>query len=44
MEAFLDHLDEGVVTATVPNFEAELHSVEGLRRMLPHLCGPVDVD
>jgi len=37
MEAFRRQLPGRPVIATVPNFEEDLHDLEGLRRMIPHL-------
>jgi anion-transporting ArsA/GET3 family ATPase len=37
MEAFRRQLPGRPAIATVPNFEEDLHDLEGLRRMLPHL-------
>ena len=37
MEAFRRQLPARAVVAMVPNFEEDLHDLDGLRRMLPHL-------
>jgi len=37
MEAFRRQLTGRAAIAIVPNFEEDLHDIEGLRRMLPHL-------
>lgn len=37
IERFLDQVPEGTAVATVPNFDEDLHDLEGLRRMIPHL-------
>jgi len=37
MEAFRRQLPGRPAIATVPNFEEDLHDLEGLRRMIPHL-------
>jgi len=37
IEAFRQQLPRGTAIAVVPNFEEDLHDLEGLRRMLPHL-------
>lgn len=37
IERFLDQIPEGVALATVPNFDEDLHDLDGLRRMIPHL-------
>jgi len=37
IESFRAQLTARTAVATVPNFEEDLHDLEGLRRMLPHL-------
>jgi hypothetical protein len=37
MEAFRRQLHGRPDIATVPNFEEDLHDLDGLRRMIPHL-------
>lgn len=37
MESFRRQLPARAAVATVPNFEQDLHDLDGLRRMLPHL-------
>ncbi len=37
MEAFRRQLPARAAVATVPNFEEDLHDLDGLQRMLPHL-------
>lgn len=37
MDAFRRQLPARTVVATVPNFDTDLHDLDGLRRMIPHL-------
>lgn len=37
MQAFRKQLSKRTAVATVPNFEEDLHDLDGLRRMVPHL-------
>lgn len=37
IEAFRKQLARRTIVATVPNFEGDLHDLDGLRRMIPHL-------